>query len=728
LKQIGIAKKKVRMSEKQIDFYSKLDEKHPELGKMMENWTRVNQNMIDMMLFSKIISKKRAERLKGIKDYVPWYRIQDDMEDIHDTSTMGAVRSNTNIAKEKKFKDTEVDKDIDDIVDNMLHNVMTITRNSMRNHAANRVVDSFATRVKGKIAVFPREGSTKDGAVRLNILRNGRRIIVEIKDPLIAEAVTGMEDVAIPGMDILGMAANGLRRGITLWPEFQVRQLFMDAPTAALVSGVKNPTRLWGEVFVGFAKAVKGGDPIVELLQSYGIGGYQSYTRTPEMELKQKIGLIEKNKFDYLMSKLDQIGDASDMAQRVAIYKRVLAETTTAKDGAFPNGDQMQALLAANNVIDFKKRGSGRLAQFLTRTVSFMNAYAQQIDVLAMTLAGSGYTGKSKAAALAQLGKTAALFSMYVMLYSWAVGGEDDYEELDDQTKLRNIYVPKSLTKYIGMDNGLLIPMHTSASFFFKSIPEGTYNIMVKEGTENEIDGTRIRKALAEAAIDSLLGPNPVPTGAKPIIEIGLNRSFFTGRAITPKSLEGIDAAEQYLASTSELGKVLSALTGNPFNEKRVLNPIEADHLVRSLFGTTGAAVQWGTNIFSGDRPTPRDRDNPFYGSFISADVGRAPEDLFYSFKDKVDSRYNTYQSLLKDAKFEQADKYFDRYEKEITAQTYISAMDNSLAEINREIRALGRTNRGMTPDERRAEITEMQRLKNQILEDVIAMRKEAGL
>ena len=728
LKQIGIAKKKVRMSEKQIDFYSKLDEKHPELGNMMENWTRVNQNMIDMMLFSKIISKKRAERLKGIKDYVPWYRIQDDMEDVHDTSTMGAVRSNTNIAKEKKFKDTEVNKDIDDIVDNMLHNVMTITRNSMRNHAANRVVDSFGTRVKGKIAVFPKEGSTKNGAVRLNILRNGRRIIVEIKDPLIAESVTGMEDIAIPFTDILGMAANGLRRGITLWPEFQVKQLFMDAPTAALVSGVKNPTKLWGEVFAGFAKAVKGGDPIVELLQSYGIGGYQSYTRTPEMELKQKIGLIENNRLDKLMGTLDKIGDASDMAQRVAIYNRVLLETKTAKDGAFPNGDQMQALIAANNIIDFKKRGSGRLAQFLTRTVSFMNAYAQQIDVLAMTIAGSGYTGKDKAAAWAQLGKTAAIFSIYVMLYSWAVGGEDDYEELDDQTKLRNIYVPKSLTKYIGMDNGLLIPMHTSASFFFKSIPEGTYNVIVKEGTKNEIDGTRIRKALAEAAIDSLLGPNPVPTGAKPIIEIGLNRSFFTGRAITPKSLEGIDAAEQYLATTSELGKVLSALTGNPFNEKRVLNPIEADHLVRSLFGTTGAAVQWGTNIFSGDRPTPRDKDNPFYGSFIAADVGRAPEDLFYSFKDKVDSRYNTYQSLLKDAKFEQADKYFDRYEKEITAHTYISAMDNSLAEINREIRALGRTSRDMTPDERRAEITEKQRLKNQLLEDVNAMRKEAGL
>ena len=239
---------------------------------------------------------------------------------------------------------------------------------------------------------------------------------------------------------------------------------------------------------------------------------------------------------------------------------------------------------------------------------------------------------------------------------------------------------------------------------------------------------SKLQVVLAEAAIDSLLGPNPVPTGAKPLIEIGLNRSFFTGRAITPKSLEGIDAAEQYLATTSQLGKGLSFITGNPFNESRVLNPIEADHLIRSLFGTTGAAVQWGTNIFSGDRPTAREKDNPFYGSFIAADVGRAPEDLFYSFKDKVDSRYKTYTKLLEEAKFEQADKYFERYTKEIDAHDYIASMDSSLAEINREIRRLGRVGDGMTPDQRRAEITDLQRLKNKILDEVIVMRKEAGL
>jgi hypothetical protein len=596
----------------------------------------------------------------------------------------------------------------------------------MRNYAANRVVDSFATRVKGKIAVFPKEGPTTNGAVRLNILRNGRRIIVEIKDPLIAESVTGMEDVAIPGMDVLGMAANGLRRGITLWPTFQIRQLFMDAPTAALVSGVKNPTRLWGEVFGGFIKSVKKDDPIVELLRSYGIGGYQSYTRTAEMELKQRIGLIEKNKFDWLMSKLDQIGDASDMAQRVAIYNRVLAET---KSDEFPNGDQMQALISANNIIDFKKRGSGRLAQFLTRTVSFMNAYAQQIDVLAMTLAGSGYTGKSKSDAYVQLAKTATLFSFYVMLYSWAVGGEDDYEELDDQTKLRNIYVPKSLTKYIGMDNGLLIPMHTSASFFFKSIPEMTYNKVMKEGTDNEIDNDRLRKALAEAAIDSLLGPNPVPTGIKPGVEILLNRNFFTGGTVTPKGMEDLDAVEQYTASTSELGKILSAMTGVPFTDKRILNPIEADHLVRGLFGTTGAAVQWGSNIFSGDRPTATARQNPLYGSFIAPDVARGNEELFYDFKSKVDNKYETYMKLLERDKADEADRYYNKHADLISARDYVTGMEVALRDLNRQIRNTGEVkDKSFTPDQRRQEIIDLQRSKQELLEGIIQMRLDSGL
>lgn len=717
LRMINIAKKKVRFDEEQIKFYGDLEKTNPELRTMLDNWTKVNDNMIDMMLFGKIISEKRAKQLKGIKDYVPWYRIQDDMEDLHQASQMGGVKRLTNVGKEKRFEDTVVVKDIDDIVDNMLHNVAMITRNSMRNYAGNRVAQEYATRnKKGQIAVFPEEGRTPEGAVRTNILVNGRRIIIEIKDPLIAESVIGMENISMPAMDMLGALANGLRRGVTLWPQFQIRQLFMDAPTAALVTGLKDPTRVWAGTFRGFIKALQSDDPVVDMLKSYGIGGYQSYTRTPEIEYKQQIGLLEKNKFDSLMSFLDRVGDASDYGQRVSVYNNTLRQT----------GDEMLALLQANNVIDFLKRGSARHAQVMTKTVSFMNAYAQQIDILAMSLVGKRLTGKARGAALAQLAKTGATFGFYVLLYSMAVGDDDEYQKLDDQTKVRNIFLSKTWT---GLEDNILIPMHTSASFMFKSIPELIYNYVTTKGTDNEMDGTRLRTALFEAAADSLLGPNPVPTGIKPAVEILLNRNFFTGGTVTPKGMEDLDAVEQYTAATSQLGKVLSALTGIPFTEKRVLNPIEADHFVRGLFGTTGSAVQWLSNMFAEDRPSATTRQNPLYGSFVAPDVARGNEELFYDFKSKVDNKYETYMKLLERDKADEADKYFNKHADLISARDYVTGMEVALRDINRQIRMTGEVkDKKLSPEQRRQEIIDLQRSKQEMLEGIVQMRLDSGL
>jgi predicted RNA methylase len=717
LRMINIARKKVRFTEDQIDFYGNLEKDNKELRTMLDNWTKINDNMIDMMLFGKIISEKRAKQLKKIKDYVPWYRIKDDMEDVHADSKMGGVKRMTNVGKEKRFEDTVVVQDIDDIVDNMLHNVGMITRNTMRNYAANRVAQEYATRnERGQIKVFPEEGRTPEGAVRTNILVNGRRIIIEIKDPLIAESVLGMENVSVPAMKMLGYLANGLRRGVTTWPTFQIRQLFMDAPTAALVTGLKNPNAVWAGTFRGFLKALQSNDPVVDILKSYGIGGFQSYNRSPEMEFKKKIGLLEQNKFDSLMEFLDRVGDSSDYAQRVSIYNRTMKET----------GDEMLAIINANNVIDFLKRGSARHAQYMTKVVSFMNAYAQQIDVLVMSLMGKRMIGKSRLAALALLARTGALFGFYVMLYSMAVGDDDEYQQLDDQTKVRNIFISKNVT---GLDQNILLPMHTSAAFMFKSVPELIYNYVTTKGTDNEMDAKRLRTALSEAAIDALLGPNPVPTGVKPAIEVILNKNFFTGSTVVPRGMEDLDAAEQYAASTSELGKVLSALTGLPFSDKRVLNPIEADHIVRGMFGTTGSATQWLSNLFSEDRPSPRAKDNPLYGPFITTDVPRGREDLFYDFKKTVDNRYETYVKLMERGKEKEAEAYYDKYSDVIASREYITGMEFALRDINRQIRLIGEMkDKEFTPEQRREEITNLQRQKNDILEGVIQMRLDAGL
>jgi hypothetical protein len=452
-------------------------------------------------------------------------------------------------------------------------------------------------------------------------------------------------------------------------------------------------------------------DPTVQILKSAGIGGFQSSARTPEAEIKRRLGIMNRNVFDFVIKGLDHIGDASDMAQRVAVYKRVLAET----------GNETQALYQAANVINFLHHGSGQAAQFIVQTVPFVGAYANSIDVLVQALMGGGLKGRSRKNAVARLAATATLLVGITLLYCMLVGDDEDYNQMDDQTKLRNFMIPG--TK-------ILLPMNTSAAYFFKAAPEMLYNKVMKEGTKNSMDWSRLNEAAYKAAIDMLLGPTIVPSGAKQVLEIGLNKDFFTGRPIVPESLAKLEAAERYVAETSEAGKFLSSLTGT--KEKRLLDPLEADHLIRGIFGTAGAMAQWFTNsiaVASGERAAMTEKQRPITGSFLRADVGRRNEDLFYDFKAEVDKRYGTYAKMLEREDDKAAEAYEEKHSDIIDFYKDVNKIDSELKEINAEIRYYGESkDTGLTPDQRREEIKLLQLEKQEMLDDVIEMRQEAGL
>ena len=741
-KNIGIALQKVNMSDEAIDDFSKLDKQYPALREMMNNWNAVNKNMIDMMEQSRMISKQRADTLRDIEDYVPWQRIMDDQTDVH--TPIYSSKGVKNVAREHRFKEGKVDLDIDDIVDNMLHNVMVTTRNAIKNYAANRIAQEYGTRNEnGKLKVFPKEDPAR-GIVK--ILINGRKVNIQIADPLIAQSVIGIENIQIPMNEIMAYFANGLRRSITFSGVFQLKQLFMDAPTAAIVTGVKNPVALFGGVFGSFAKGLTQKDDVVELLKSYGIGGYHSGARTAEHQYKQEIGLLNKSAFARVTSILDQIADASDFAQRRAVYVRVMKET-----GGFPSGgDQRKAILAATNVIDFDKRGMGRTAQFLNRTIAFMNAYAQQIDVLTQALAepiaggvekltgqkvtsiSGGLRGLDRQQAMTRLAIASGLLASTCLLYAFAIGDDDEYKKMDDQTKMRNFVIPRSMMKTIGYDHTLLIPMHTSASYFFKSIPEMLYNKITKEGTKDAIDNARLRKALKEGAVDALLGPlgsGPVPTAIKPFAEIALNHDFYTGGNVTPQSMKDLAAFRQYNGSTSELGKWISYASGLGSQEHRMLSPIQADHVMRGLGGSVAAAAMWGSNLFSGHKASPEERNNPLYGSFVAPEVPRGREDLFYDLKTRSDTAMGTFKDLIKKGHKEEAQQWLKDHEGEIKASGFTAGAGKALIDINAEIRRIEDlpANR-LSPEEKRQQINFYKKKKEEILDQTIKFRLSAGL
>jgi hypothetical protein len=735
----------------------------------MENWSAINQNMLAFWRQVGLLSEKRYENLSNIKDYVPWQRIMNDETDVH-SPVQASNRKMTNIGLEKLFKkgkptvitdfvakdgqqdfkiqpaaEVEVEingspvdsdkftvtpdgqvkldvpvtagdlvvfkasREIENIIDNMTRNVMRMTMNGLRQAAAQRIVLEYATRnKKGKIMVFPKADKERG---RFDFIVNGQRVIVEIQDPLIAESIFGMESLDIAMLAPLAAVANFTRRTITLSGVFQIKQVFKDAPTAALVTGVKRPLVLIGGVYKGFVTSLLNTDPTVKILKAAGIGGFQSLARTPEAEIKRRLGIMNRNVFDFVIKGLDHIGDSSDMAQRVAVYKRVLAET----------GNETQALYQAANVINFLHHGSGQAAQALVKTVPFLGAYANSMDVLIQSLAGGGLKGRSRANALARLAATGTLLIGISLLYCFLVGDDEEYNQMDDQTKLRNFMIPG--TK-------ILLPMNTSAAYFYKAVPEMIYNKVVKEGTKNAVDERRLRTALKEAAIDMLLGPTPVPSGIKPLVEIGLNKDFFTGRPVVPESLAKLEAAERYTAETSEAGKYLSSLTGT--KETRLLDPLEADHIIRGIFGTAGAMGQWFSNsiaVASGERAAMTDKQQPITGSFLRADVGRRNEDLFYDFKAEVDKRYGTYAKMLEREDEAAADAYEEKHSDIIDFYKDVNKIDSELKEINAEIRYYGESkDTGLTPDQRREEIKLLQLEKQEMLDDIIEMRKEAGL
>ena len=767
---INKAVSSVNMSEEEMGEFAALDEKHPELKDLMRNWNAVNQNLLKFWRQVGLLSAGRYEKLSAIKDYVPWYRIMNDEEDIH-SPIQSTTRSMTNIGREKLFKRGkpisvvdfrakegqqdfkiqpssvvkvkvngqavdpsrvsvtssgevridmpleendlvvfETNREIENIIDNMTRNVMRMTMNGIRQFAANRIVLEYASRNEnGKIMVFPNVDKDKG---RFNWMVNGKKVVVEIQDPLVAASIYGMENLNLQMWAPLAAVANFTRRTITLSGVFQIKQVFKDAPTAALVTGVKNPLALIGGVYKGFITSLTNTDPVVDILKAAGIGGYMSPARTPEAEIKRRLGIMNRNVFDFVIKGLDHIGDASDMAQRVATYKRVLAET----------GDETQALYQAANVINFLHHGSAGYAQAIVKTVPFMGAYANATDVLVRALVGGGLKGVSRKRALARLSMTMAILSSLTLLYAMLAGGDPEYDELDDQTKLRNIIIPG--TK-------IMLPMNTSAAYFFKAIPELIYNQVTREGTENEMDRKRLRKALADAARDMLLGPEPIPAGVKPLLEVAINHSFFTGRPVIPEGMKDLEAAEQYTAATSELGKKISAMLEIPGTDgKRVISPIQADHLIRGIFGTAGAMGQWVSNsigTMAETRPAPTDRETPITGSFLRPDIPRGREDLFYDFKERVDKKYATYMKMVEREDDQAADAYLEKHGDLIGMKEYITDTENELKEINAEIRRIGTTrSKDMSPEERRREMDDYQRLKLEILEPVKEMRREA--
>ena len=719
------------LNDEAVDRLIAQEKDHPQLAEILKNFTSVNHNMLDMMAFSGRISKGMVEKLKAIKDYSPFTRVVDDPI----TELFGERNVGVNTAGIKHFKLTRTERELDNVVDSMMHNVGTMIRSATKTYAQVKIAREFATRrpdekdpktgkvTRGKIRVYPTEGKT-DNAVYFPIYANGKKVVVEIPNRNVGEAMIGlaMGPMEYEFQKVLAGFANFTRRSITFTGYFQAKQVFYDAPSAALVSGVKDPFRLWAGCFSSFANSVSNivtdqpDSATIQILKSAGVGGFQGYFRETSAEFKTRMGIFSGSNYSKAMELIDKIGDASDFSQREATYNRVLKES----------GDPALALLQANDIIDFSRHGTSKFAQGMRQTIPFMQAFATQMDAITQAAQGKNLKGKAREDAQKQFAKTALMLAGVTLAYVAMCAADDDYFELDDDTRARNFYIPFS-KKTFGYP--VLIPMHSTSSLFWKVMPEMLIHKMITDGTKNEMDGTRLWKAFTNAFADSMLGPTPVPSLIKPPIEITLNRNFYTGNTLTPRGMENLIAEEKYTAKTSELGKFLSAATG------RILNPIEADHLGNGWAGSVYSLTAWASNaIFGENRVANAPSENPFLAGFVGQEVSRKNESLFYGLKDKTEPAYGTYMAKLAKGNEAETIAFYNKNKDLIQAHEYVSAVEQDLKAINKIIKDIGKSEaqdengKVYTPEKKLELITQYKEMKSQLLNNVIAFRKQAGL
>jgi uncharacterized coiled-coil DUF342 family protein len=107
-------------------------------------------------------------------------------------------------------------------------------------------------------------------------------------------------------------------------------------------------------------------------------------------------------------------------------------------------------------------------------------------------------------------------------------------------------------------------------------------------------------------------------------------------------------------------------------------------------------------------------------------EVPRGREDLFYDFKELVFAKYKTWKKMVDREDYDAADAYLEKHGDVVSMYEYINSTENDLKDINVEIRRLGETKaKDMTPKERRQEIDELRRIRNEILEPVKELRRE---
>jgi hypothetical protein len=257
------------------------------------------------------------------------------------------------------------------------------------------------------------------------------------------------------------------------------------------------------------------------------------------------------------------------------------------------------------------------------------------------------------------------------------------------------------------MEESLRIPIPFEVGYIFKAIPEAIVNSMMsKDG------GEEAAKAFKQIALQIVPGGTSygLPQAIKPLIEVGLGKSFYTGRDLESAHEQTLEPGQRARGTTTELARLIG--------EKTNISPIKIDALISGYFTATGLALVDALSFAlpSPDRPveaTKRLSEMRAVGSLFQPKDASGIINATYDRMKDIREVKATYDDMLKNGRTADAQRFLQENLQDYALSSTEGYFSNYMQKIAKYEQAV-RASSTMTPDEKRAVLDQYKQLKIQ--------------
>lgn len=502
--------------------------------------------------------------------------------------------------------------------------------------------DLSAAQLDAVMTIFANSPRTPTGGNIVSFVRDGKRLFYEL-DPELYRAIQALDYQRIhPVLNvILGIPSRTVRLGATgVQAGFQLITNPIRDFASMILQTKGNPV----DASVGFFK---------QLAKQIGLGENEikDIWRATGGELSQPLGLdrasLQRAVDDVLDNTLSQrilrvvkhpveftreVLSLTEAAPRLAEFEMTLKEMGWKKGQPVTSSMAIEAAnRAAEITINFRR--AGHYGRYANQVVAFFNPSVQGL---------AKFNRAHSEARLRSVVQGIGLITAPALINWWMNKDDDEWQNFPAWVKYGffNVKVGGEWVR---------IPTPFEWWYVYGATPIAAADSLYREKPEE-------MKKLFKQSMEQLTPPL-MPSVATPLVEAGMNRSFYTGRPIVPKSMERLAPQEQAKPQTSATArKVADILSVGGVN----VSPAKIEHVLNGQSGGFWGDMIQAVEQAAGTAPPTsmlEPADIPIAGRLFIRDGSSALIDEFYTELEYLQSKEATWKKLTKEQS-ERAAKY----------------------------------------------------------------------